>query len=335
MSELRQDLVSGDWIIIAPERERRPHALVQKHAKKRKSESKKYCPFEAHTMESSGNWPPISLYPPNSGEGWKVAVVPNKYPALRHSPSCTIPFAHGPHHIKTGAGVHELVITKDHKKTMAEMGVPEVFEVLAVMQERYREMTKDGCNVYTSTWFNWGPEAGATVYHPHYQMLTMPIIPPDVAHSLNGSKNYFEKHGRCVHCVMLAFDLKEKKRVIEKNSHAIAFTPYVSRAPFEIRVFPLKHHPHFEATPQAELHGVAEILHSALRRVKSCLGDPDLNFFIHTAPLKDGKYDYYHWHIEIIPKITILGGFELSTGVEINVVDPEKAAAILRGRSTL
>lgn len=332
MSELRQDLVSGDWIIMAPERERRPHALVKKGAKKRKAEPKKGCPFEPNVLKDSGNWPPISIYPPNSDTNWKVLVVPNKFPALRHSPSCTIPFTHGPHNIKTGAGVHELVVTRDHDKTIADLGVSEALDILKVMQERYKEMAKDGCNIYTSTWYNWGPGAGATVYHPHYQMLTMPIIPPDVAHSLSGSKKYFETYRRCVHCVMLAFDLKEKKRVIEKNEHAIAFTPYVSRSPFEVRIFPLKHYPHFEKTPDADLRAVAAILRSALKRMRKYLGDPDLNFFIHTAPLKDGKYDYYHWHIEIIPKITILGGFELSTGVEINVVDPEKAAQILKGQ---
>ncbi len=130
---------------------------------------------------------------------------------------------------------------------------------------------------------------------------------------------------------MLDFDVKEKKRVIEKNRFAISIAPFVSRVPFETRVFPLRHRYGFERTPLREIEAVASVLQSSLRRIKKYLKDPDLNFFIHTAPLKDHRYNYYHWHIEVIPKITMFGGFELSTGVEINVVDPEQAAIILRG----
>ncbi|MEK7195447.1 MAG: hypothetical protein AAB655_02010 [Patescibacteria group bacterium] len=326
MSELRQDLVSGDWIIMAPERAKRPHDLLKKR-KPRKPSPKQSCPFE--NLEKSGNWPPILSYP--SDKKWEVAIIPNKYPALRHFPGCSVSLRHGPHDVKSGSGDHDLVITRDHNKNLGDLSRGQAVRLLTTLQKRYRMLSKDPCNVYTSTFFNWGGGAGATIYHPHYQVLTLPIIPPDVGHSLDGSRSYFQKHRKCVHCIMLDFDVKEKKRVIEKNRFAISIAPFVSRVPFETRVFPLRHRYGFERTPLREIEAVASVLQSSLRRIKKYLKDPDLNFFIHTAPLKDHRYNYYHWHIEVIPKITMFGGFELSTGVEINVVDPEQAAIILRG----
>ena len=132
---------------------------------------------------------------------------------------------------------------------------------------------------------------------------------------------------------MLGFDMKEKKRIIETNSSAVAVAPFVSRVPFEVRIFPKKHLARFEITPEKILKDTAALLQSVLKRIRKNIGDPDLNFFIHTAPLKGGKYDFYHWHIEIIPKISNWGGFELGTGIDINVVDPEMAVTILRGKT--
>ncbi len=330
MSELRQDLVSGDWVISAPERAKRPELFGQKR-NVRKVLPRSTCPFEPETIKkSSANWPPILSYP--NEKNWKVIIAANKYPALKHFAGCSVDFRHGPNAVKTGVGNHDLLITRDHKKNFADLPLDEAAEALFLLQERYKELAKDKCNFYTSTFFNWGSSAGASVYHPHYHILTLPIIPPDVAHSLDGSKKYFETHKRCVHCVILSFDLKEKKRIIDKNKHSVSLAPFVSRSPFEIRIFPLRHHARFEDTPKNELKAVTDILQKALKRIKINLKDPDLNFFIHTSPLKDRKYNYYHWHIEIIPKIVIFGGFELSTGVEINVVDPENAASILKGR---
>lgn len=195
-------------------------------------------------------------------------------------------------------------------------------------------LRKDKCNLYPVAFLNYGAAAGESVYHPHYQILTLPIIPPAVAHSLNGSRKYFNEHRACVHCVMLRFDRKEKKRVIDENRGALSIAPYVSRTPFEVRVFPKKHLPRFEETSEADLRAVVGVLQSALRRIKKQLHDPDLNFFIHTAPF-NGAHGYYHWHIEITPKISTGGGFELGTGIDINVVDPEVAAAVLKGKSTV
>ncbi len=330
MSELRRDLVSGDWIIIAPERARRPHLIVPKK-KKRAASSKKDCPFE--DLKKSGNWPPILSFP--KGARWTCAVIKNKYPALTHLSGCAQPFQVGPHLIKTGVGQHDLVVTRNHYKNFGDLPLGDAASLLGLLQKRYKMLAKDLCNFYTSTFFNWGQSAGASIFHPHYQVLTLPIVPPDVSHSLEGSRRYFAKHRRCVHCVMLAFDMKDGKRIIDKNSRAVALAPFVSRVPFESRVFPLAHSARFENTPLGDLRAVAGMIQSVLKRMKKYLNDPDLNFFIHTAPLRGAGFGYYHWHVEVVPKISNWGGFELGTGVDINVVDPESAASVLKGKSLL
>lgn len=328
MSELRQDLVSGDWIIMAPERSRRPHTF-DKGREPRKPAPKSSCPFE--NLKESGNWPPILSYP--SDKDWEAVLLPNKYPALMHDHICAEDFKEGPYHLKSGAGAHDILVTRDHNKNFGWLALDQAARVFLILQERYRMLAKDKCLVYTSAFFNWGATAGATVYHPHYQVLTLPILPSDLQHSLIGLERYFRKHRKCAHCLMIQTELKDGRRIVDENKYGVVIAPFVSRQPFELRVFPKRHISRFEKTPLKELRAIAAMLQSAIKRVSRRLGDPDFNFFIHTSPLKDERrYRYYHWHIEVIPKITMLGGFELSTGVDINVADPDKAAMILRGR---
>ena len=153
-------------------------------------------------------------------------------------------------------------------------------------------------------------------------------------HSLEGSEKYYARHERCVHCDILYFELKEKERIIAENSHAVALSPFAARRPYEIRIFPKTHEPHFQDTPQAVLKGCVAMLQGVLKKVRVALDDPDLNFYIHSAPLKQKEHSkHYHWHIEILPNIPPPpGGFELGTGIEINSVGPENAAAALRGK---
>ena len=327
MGEIRKEIVSGDWIIIAPERAKRPHGFLKKK-KARARAPIQGCPFE--NLEATDNWPPLAQSP-NTGE-WRAVVIPNKFPALPHRDVCATPIAQGPYEALTAVGSHELLITRDHNKNIADLPLGGAYEIFALLQERYRALAKDPCLMYTSSFFNWGPASGASVYHPHYQILTLPIVPPHVRHSFDGSAAYFKAHKRCAHCAMLAYEEKEKKRVIEENEYAIALAPYASREPFEVRVYPKHHHSTFEHTPQKDIRGVVAILQKSMHGIKKYLNDPDLNFFIHSAPLKDQKkYSHYHWHIEIIPQIAINAGFEFSTHVQINMIDPDVAAQVLRG----
>lgn len=230
-----------------------------------------------------------------------------------------------------GRGYHNIVITRDHNKNFSHLSSADALSLFMAFQQRYRSSLKDPCLAYILIFHNWGPKAGASVYHPHYQMIGIPVIPPDVGHSLDGSAAYFKKNKKCVHCAMIEWEKKNKRRIIFENKNAIAFAPFVSREPFEVRIFPKNHSSYFENASVRDLQSVVSLLQKSLLAMEKRLGDPDYNFFIHTAPLRNKKrYHHYHWHIEILPKILISAGFELGTGIEITVVDPDEAARILR-----
>lgn len=326
MSEFRKDIVSGDWIVMAPERGKRPDGL-KREAKKRVPSPKGTCPFEH--PDRTGNWPPIYQWP---AEGdWKMILIPNKFPALRHEPLCAVERKEGVHDVVDGIGWHDLLVTRDHATNFPRLPAREAAQVLGMFQQRYRDAKADRCIRYVSAFGNWGAGAGASLYHPHYQLLGLPIIPPHVSHALRGSERYFKAHRRCPHCAMIAFELKRKKGVIAENADAVAIAPYASRQPYAVHVFPKAHQPHFEAASGRSLKAVAALLQKVLSRIEKRLGDPDNNFFIHSAPLKDQKkYGHYHWHAEVQPKIATEAGFELSTGIDINTVPPEAAAKLLR-----
>jgi len=325
MSELRQDLTSGDWILLAPARASRPKFLSQKK-KARKPLPKSSCPFE--DLKQSGNWPPSLIYP--NEKNWKIAVIPNKYPAIERGAVCSVPFRQGIYHARTAVGTHSLLITRDHNRPFVDLNKAEAAKVFEVLQAMHGMAAKDRCAAYVSSFYNYGPEAGASVWHPHYQILSLPIIPPHTVRSLRGAADYFKKFGRCVRCDIIKVERKKKMRVIVENEYAIALAPYASKRPFEVSVLPKKHWASFRETPPAAVRGIALVLQSVLQRMKKSLQDPDLNFFIHDIPLDHKDYRYHHWHIEVIPRTAFEAGFEFSTRIDINVVDPDQAAAILR-----
>jgi UDPglucose--hexose-1-phosphate uridylyltransferase len=326
-SELRQDLVSGDWIVIAPGRIKRPDQFFKLQKIKRPKVSARGCPFE--DLQKSGHHPPILKF--KNHNDWEVVVVENKYPAFTHVNTCAHLEKKGPYSVMEGIGHHNLVITRDHYKNFPKLGRKTAELVFRAFADYYKLLANDYCLAYVSIFHNWGLKAGASVYHPHYQVIALPIIPPDVEHSLKGSDNFYKKHKKCVHCAMLDWELKEKKRIIYENKFAVAFVPFVLREPFELRVFPKKHLPFFEDTPSRIMNGVVEVLQKALQKMEKRLHDPDYNFFVHTAPLQNkNRHKHYHWHIEILPKFSISAGFEQGTGIEITAIDPDEAAKILR-----
>ncbi len=327
-SQLRQDLVSGDWIVVAPGRARRPHAFLQKGARKRALV--KGCPFEnPQTIDHTE--PVIEV---KDRKGWSLVVVPNKFPAFVHRDTCPVIGRHGPYAVSDGIGHHDLVITRDHHADFPDLSARAAGDVFGAFQDRYLMLMNDRCLAYVSMFHNWGPGAGASIYHPHYQMVAIPVVPPDFEHSLKGSHDYSRKHKTCVHCAMIVWERKEKKRIIYENRSAIAFTPFVSRSAFEVRVFPKRHLPFFENTGERELSQVVLALQASLRMLRRSLRDPDYLFFIHTAPMREKwRYGNYHWHIEVLPRLNIRAGFELGTGIEMNPVDPDRAARALKGKA--
>ncbi len=315
--ELRKDPVSGDWILLAPGRRKRPHA---------RGRGKAVCPFE-HI--GRGRLAPLFLA--RNGSDWLVQVIPNKFPALFHKEACASRVKLGPYTATEGIGYHELLITRDHFQNFADLSFESARQVFRGFRERYQFFAKDPCLKYVSFFENWGVRAGASLAHPHYQIVAIPIVPPQVKHSLFGSLAYSKKYKTCVHCAMIRFETQKRSRVIVENDAAVVVAPFVSREPFEMCLFPKRHSPFFEDTKESHLDAVIEALQEALGRLGHALKNPDYNFFLHTAPLqRNKKYTDYHWHIEILPHINISAGFELGTGIEINTVDPDIAAALLR-----
>ncbi len=342
-SELRQDLISGDWTIIAPQRAKRPHLLIKKQ-KKRKKAPIRGCPFENPQKTDHGK--PILIYKIKNKKGeikksWWVQVVKNKYPVFIsdenkagiNSHICVSTFQKGPYLVMNSKGYHDLVITQGHHQNFADLSKQQAIITFKIFQDRYKMFLNDVCLAYVSIFHNWGAKAGASIYHPHYQIITLPVVPLDVYHSLNGSVKYFEQHKKCAYCVMIDWEKKYRSRIVYENKGAIAFTSFVSQAPFQLKIFPKKHLSFFEDTSQEDLKWVTEALQKVLIAIKKYLNDPDYNFFIHTAPLRDKKKNsHYHWHIEIMPKIGIPAGFELGTGIGITAVDPDVAAKILKNK---
>ena len=324
-SEFRQDLVSGDWILIAPTRSKRPDQF--KTAKSRKKTPKKGCPLEFAGERGNGklifSWPTKRV--------WRIRVITNKYPVVHKGRANTIPEKKGPISVIPGIGYHEIAVTRDHDANYPKLNPTDALLVFQALQSRYQEFSKDKNILYVSLMHNWGPTAGASIYHPHYQIVAIPLVPPDVEHSLEGSKQYFKSRKKCVHCVQIDWERRQKKRIVFENKGAIAFCPFVSREPFELRIFPKSHISFFEDTDEKPLKDIVEALQLSLRKLGVALHDPDYNFFIHTAPIKNrDDYKHYHWHIEVIPRTNISAGFELGIGIEINPLDPDKAAAILK-----
>lgn len=329
-SELRQDPISGDWIVIATLRGKRPHDLITKKPK-RLIPPKKTCPFE--NPQKTGHKPPELIEYLPKRKTWFLQIIENKYPAFQPLEISTQEKIFGPYKIINGRGYHELLILKDHYRPLSDYSSKELALVFKALQKRYQEISQDPKIKYIAIFHNWGPTAGASLYHPHLQIIAIPVLPPKISHYLTGSLRYYHRYKKCAHCEIIKFELKEKKRIIFENKGAIVFSPFVSREPFEMKIYPKKHLPYFEESSSGLIEEVAEALRVSLKLIKNKLRDPDFNFFLHTAPtIEKRKHRHFHWHLEIIPKISISAGFELGTGIEITTIDPQEGVKYLKGK---
>jgi len=332
-SELRQDMVSGDWILFAPGRLRGKMDFSFHKNEKRIVTPKNRCPFET-PFEHVNKEILFGHEDPKRTPGWgnfRLLILENKFPAVRHPNGDVAEVKHGPFRVVPGIGHHDLLITRDHSKNFPRLSQDGAREVFKAFAERYRMVAAGKEIAYVAIFHNWGPKAGASVYHPHYQILSIPVIPPDVGHSLAGSARYYHKHKHCVHCEMIKWERQKKENIIIETDRAVAFAPFVSRNSFEVRVFPKRHSPYFEETSDADRNAVADVLHKILQKVTKNMNDPDYNFFIHTAPVREkSRYKHYHWHVEVYPKFNTRAGFEFGTGIDMDIVDPALAAKILR-----
>jgi len=323
-SELRFDLVSKDWVVIATGRGRRPETF-KNHREKQETIPTKDCPF--CNLETQAG--PVLIYPVEEPANWKISVVPNKYPAFSQGHSLH-ERAVGPYQVMDGIGFHEVVITRDHNESIALLSPDRVKHVIDAYQERYLELMNEKNVNYVSIFHNHGREAGASIAHPHSQIIAMPVTDPDLRRSLDGSRVFFEMQGKCVHCTMMEWELEDRSRIVYENEQYVAVAPFASRVAFEIRIYPKEHKAYFERVKETEKHQLAEALKTCLFKIYKGLDDPAYNFFLHTSPCDGKSYDHYHWHFEIMPKTSTWAGFELGTGIQISTIEPEKAAEYLR-----
>lgn len=324
-SELRQDIVTGDWVVIALGRAKRPHEFSQ-FQRASDDTGIEHCLFEH--PEETGQEKDTLIYQ-SSDQDWSLRVFPNKYPAFARA---KVPrsLEEGPYFAMTGTGYHEIIVTRDHYRSLALLEDWQVAEVFDAYQDRYLSLMNKKSVSYIQIFHNHGKEAGASIAHPHSQLMAVPVISPYIQLELKGAEQYWKSHRHRVYTIMAEYESEAKKRVVYENDSFIAFCPFASRAAFEVWVLPKKQSPYFERITDEEKFKLAEVFRKALKTIHQGLNDPAYNFYIHTAPCDGKDYPYYTWHIEILPHTATWAGFELSTGIEVSTIQPEAAAEFLR-----
>ncbi|MDG3004158.1 galactose-1-phosphate uridylyltransferase [Paludisphaera mucosa] len=329
MPELRKDPIVGRWVIIAHERARRPHDFKAEPTSHAQS---KVCPFcegnedmtppEILAYRDSGSRP--------NGPGWRVRVVPNRFPALKIEGELD-KRGDGIYDRMAGVGAHEVIIESPrHHVTMATLPEENIRDVLWVYRDRLVDLKRDRRLVHGMLFKNVGEGGGASLEHTHSQLIVTPIVPISVWEEMTGSLEFFNYRGRCIYCDMVQQEAAVEKRVVLDTPHFTAFCPYASRFPFETWIVPKAHESHFENIPKPAVDDLAHVMHQVLNKLELALDAPSYNYIVHTAPFDHSGLPHYHWHVEVIPRLTKVAGFEWGSGFYINPVPPEHAAAFLR-----
>jgi UDPglucose--hexose-1-phosphate uridylyltransferase len=328
MPELRKDPVVGRWVIMSTERGKRPSDFPRA-PQERKNAACAFCygmeaqtPPEVLSYRESGTLP--------NQPGWRVRAVPNKFPALRIEGGAGRR-GEGLYDLMNGIGAHEVVIeSPDHERGMADLESRQIEEILWAYRDRVLDLSRDERFRYVLIFKNHGPEAGASLEHPHSQLIALPIVPLSVQQELRGAGDYYSLKERCIFCDILNQESHDRRRVIFENDGFIVACPFAARFPFELWIIPKDHGSHFEYAQASEYRALAQALKAGLSALKASLKDPPFNYIIHSAPLREAESPHYHWHLEITPALTKVAGFEVGTGFYINPVPPETAASDLR-----
>jgi len=329
ISELRQDIVTGDWVVIAKARAQKPETF------KSQPEEIKVNPSECVFCEpeKTGQKKDTLIYYREDGE-WSLRVFPNKFPAFARQSNIVRHWNEGPFFGMEGVGYHEIIVTRAHDLALAQMTIDELAELTDAFRTRYLELMNKKSVNYIMIIHNHGKRAGASQPHPHCQLFAIPVVSPGVDSELRGAEQFHRSQKNCVYCTMLEWELKENKRLVFENDSFVVFAPFASRAAFELWVMPKKHQPYFERIAGKQEWELGEALRQSMSRLFYGLGNPSVNFYLHTSPCDGKEYDHYHWHIEILPRSSIWAGFELATGIEISTAIPEEAAKFLKSVKT-
>ncbi|MDP2940986.1 MAG: galactose-1-phosphate uridylyltransferase [Candidatus Omnitrophota bacterium] len=329
MSELRRDPIGGRWVIVDTDHPSSPEEFEY--------EPQAYlggvCPF-CYGNESLTPPEIEAIRDPHTNPntaGWQVRVVPNKFPALQIEGDLDRRGL-GIYDMSNGIGAHEVLIeTPYHEKDIPDLLNQEIENFLTMYCRRALDLVKDKRFKYIMVFKNFGAAAGASLEHPHTQMVALPMIPKNALEEIKGAQHYFEYRERCIFCDILRQEIQEKERVILENKHFISFCPYASRFPFELWIMPKKHSGYFCHMPAEEIPALAAILKETIAKMKIIFKNVPYNFILHSAPVNgDGGLDGYHWHLEFMPKLTRVAGFEWGSGFYLVPTPPELAAKILR-----
>lgn len=334
MSELRKDPIIERWVIVSPDRGLRPHDFAHHEEVSVTRE----CPF---CEGKEGKTPPevyaLRESSSSDGPGWKVRVVPNMFPALSRDAE-TGGSRNGIYECMNGVGAHEVIVeTPDHDKRL-EMHTPESLRlVFDTYRQRLEELGKDERFHYIIIFKNEGKQAGASLSHPHSQLIATPVTPKRVKEELIGARNYYRSEGRCLFCDIIDEERASGERIVRESEDFIAFCPYAARFPFETWIMPKRHSPDYHDITGEELDGLARIVIDTMKRLSGVLNKPQYNYILHTGPVRYAHEDYWstldadwHWHMEIMPRITDIAGFEWGTGYYVNPTPPEEAARYMR-----
>jgi UDPglucose--hexose-1-phosphate uridylyltransferase len=331
MPELRKDPVVGRWVIISTERSRRPTNFTPEGP----SRAASFSPF----ADGREDMTPPEVYAVRpaggkaNGPGWSVRVVPNKFPALEIEGSLDRR-GEGMYDKMNGVGAHEVVIEgSDPEKHLADLSVEHIQQVAIAWRERMLDLKKDRRLRYCLVFKNHGSGAGATLDHAHSQIIATPIIPRMVQEELDGARRYYELKERCVFSDIIDQDMADGggRRLVSTTERFVAIAPFAPRFPFETWILPRARRSSYHTIDDPnEFLDFARILKDTLMRMNVALDTPPFNLILHTAPMGEDDLPYYQWHVEIMPKLTRVAGFEIGSGFYINPTPPEDAAQYMR-----
>lgn len=334
MPEIRKDPLLGRWVVFSPERLRRPiefklETLENPEENPFLPGNEHFTPNEVFAFRNEGTEP--------NKEGWRVRVVPNKFPALRIEGELERE-AVGFYDLVSGIGAHEVVIeTPDPGQALELQELSGITEVLTAYRSRMNDLSRDQRFRYIIAFKNVGPLAGASLSHPHSQIIAIPVTPITIREKLEAAQSYFEKKDRNIFADILRNERKTRDRMVYENAGFTAFCPYASRFPFEVCIMPRKQSPDFPKASDHDLVLLADVLKRVLTAYRVGLNAPDYNLIINTAPIRRPRKGYwstldfdFRWHIEILPRMAGVAGFEFGTGFHINPTLPEEAARFLR-----
>jgi UDPglucose--hexose-1-phosphate uridylyltransferase len=326
MPELRYNVITREWVVIATERAKRPDQFKRKKEKKPLPTHDEKCPFcpgnEAMT-------PPATYVMPQDGS-WRVRVTPNKFAALSYEGERKR-IVQGIRRTVTGVGIHEVMVeTPLHNKTTAFLSDQDVEYVIQTYLNRFKFASADSRIEQVTIFKNHGEAAGTSLEHPHSQLIATPVITSQLRLRLSHALEHFDEYGECIFCRVLSQEVEEGTRVVLESEHFVAYVQFATFTPFSFLIMPRRHMACFAEMNDAEAADLARILRRSLAKLHHGLSDPDFNYVVRTAPVEYGGVKYYHWYVSIIPRLTKMAGFELGSGMFINVSMPESDAAFLR-----